>query len=154
MIDGSWSGTVEYVGELRSDSDEEDVDPFKYVFPFPSLTKHPHPPSLGRGLHSRWFSMLRLYTHRNYLFGLNDIWVVDGTRAGNDIRFINHGKDGNVEAAGTYRFISCVPPSVDCFFGSDKRSPLFSVILVNGDPRIGIWASTYYSQPFPYYSLI
>ncbi|EIM86515.1 SET domain-containing protein, partial [Stereum hirsutum FP-91666 SS1] len=79
----------EYVGELRSDSDEEDVDPF---------------------------NMLRLYTHRNYLFGLNDIWVVDGTRAGNDIRFINHGKDGNVEAA---------------------------VILVNGDPRIGIWATKY-----------
>lgn len=40
------------------------------------------------------------YRDRNYLFGVNDRDTVDGTRVGNELRFINHADppNANVDA--------------------------------------------------------
>ncbi len=68
----------------------------------------------------------------SYLFNLNDEYVVDATRKGNKIRFVNHSLNPN-----------CVARGNGSFFSSSKCVVAYRylpVLMVNGEHRIGIFA--------------
>lgn len=71
--------------------------------------------------------------------------IVDGSVVGNETRYINHGQtNANVRADGTLFPSFCIA-SVEAVAES-----VDAVLLVNGDQRIGIWASTHH---FPFLSI-
>src|ERR1700719_2755729 len=85
---------------------------------------------------------LSKYMKLNYLFTLNEEYIVDGARAGNETRYINHGNDKldqtNCVARSEYPsscFRPCATLWLRPFGGEDK--------LVNGDCHIGIFACTF-----------
>lgn len=70
---------------------------------------------------------------------MNERDTVDGTRVGNELRFINHASapHANVQAEGRSM------PRNSTAEGPELMGPVltFIVVLVNGDPRIALTAS-------------
>lgn len=84
-------------------------------------------------------SAVAVHKGRSYVFELNSTYSLDSCSAGNETRYINHSSTPNCCCIGTSVFFLFL--NIHWCRDAEFSDPLL-VMLVNGEHRIGVYAST------------